>query len=74
MRLATMQGRQAAAEPHHPIGFRNMILFLKKILFSKKYGKKILFGKKYRKKIEKSIAKKYLLFFRKVFIFSSYII
>ena len=56
MRLATMQGRQAAAEPHRPIGFRNMILF----------------GKKYF--LEKSIAKKYLLFFRKVFIFSSYII
>ena len=45
MRLATMQGRQAAAEPHHPIGFSNMILF----------------GKKYRKKLEKSIAKKYFL-------------
>ena len=29
MRLATMQGRQAAAEPHHPIGFSNMILLRK---------------------------------------------
>ncbi len=37
MRLATMQGRRAAAEPRRPIGFSNMILF------GKKYGNKIPF-------------------------------